>query len=490
MHFSQQTSHRPVWFWVAAYVTLWIIVSYGLDPTVPYDAVEALNWGKTGEWGAPKNPWLVGMLMYPVIAFPDLIAADFYWYFIHFTGIGIGMCGVWYLTHRLTQRSDYAWLALLSLNLSGIINFDLIPYNDNYILVTFWPWMLYFFVRAVYDNPAWWIGFALTSGLATMGKYSTLALTGMVFLFTLFVPKARESYRSPWFYAAIAIWFTLVIPNVIWLMNNDFAAFKWVDSQIKTGLTLKTTGSLFTVFYPLIIIAVIIRLKGGRFGWPKEQARRLINIMILAPLAVIYVWFTFHQGGRITEWLQPFVLLCIPALICSVVTPPVKPLKNVMNGLIVFAVIVITGYAAVMGFNIRDAGQKNIGMKTFTAEAESWWEQETGKPLKYTGGEYLHEWVTFYGKHQPETLQPWINEFGHDYRATNIYNLHITRDDIRRHGALLIGKINRTCADEPFTGALEDWPDLVIAKRKQVVYQSQPGAKEEVVCLGIVRPEQ
>ena len=56
-----------------------------------------------------------------------------------------------------------------------------------------------------------------------------------------------------------------------------------------------------------------------------------------------------------------FVLLCIPALICSVVTPPVKPLKNVMNGLIVFAVIVITGYAAVMGFNIRDAGQKISG---------------------------------------------------------------------------------------------------------------------------------
>ena len=88
-------------------------------------------------------------------------------------------------------------------------------------------------------------------------------------------------------------------------MNNDFAAFKWVDSQIKTGPTLKTTGSLFTVFYPLIIIAVIIRLKGGCFGWPEEQAKRLINIMILAPLAVIYVWFTFHQGGRITEWLQP-----------------------------------------------------------------------------------------------------------------------------------------------------------------------------------------
>ena len=29
---------------------------------------------------------------------------------------------------------------MLGLNLSGIINFDIIPYNDNYILVGCWPW--------------------------------------------------------------------------------------------------------------------------------------------------------------------------------------------------------------------------------------------------------------------------------------------------------------------------------------------------------------
>ena len=490
MHFSQQTSRRPLWFWIVGYTALWIMVSWYLDPTVPYDAVEALNWGKNGEWGSPKNPWLVGMLMYPVITFPDLIPADFYWYFIHFTGIGAGMAGVWYLTYRITQHLDYAWLALLSLNLSGIINFDLIPYNDNYILVAFWPWVLFFFVRAVYDNPTWWIGFALCSGLATMGKYSTLALVGMVFLFSLFVPKVRESYRSPWFYTAIALWLALVVPNLVWLMNNDFAAFKWVDSQIETGFTLKTTGSLVMVFYPLIIIAAMIKLRGGGFGWSKNQAVRLINILILAPLIFIWIWFTFHKGGRITEWLQPFVLLSIPALVCSVTAAPTRPLKNIMNALMVFAAVILAGYAAVMSFDIKGAGQKNTGLKTFTAEAENWWEKETGHPLKYTGGEYLHEWITFYGKHQPETIQPWINEYGHIYRATNIYNLHVTRDDIRHDGALLVGKVGHTCADESFINALEDWPDLIITQRREVIYQPQAGAKEQVVCLAIVPPGQ
>ncbi|TOL41086.1 hypothetical protein CGH97_26605, partial [Vibrio parahaemolyticus] len=69
----------------------------------------------------------------------------------------------------------------------------IIPYNDNYILVTLWPWTIYFFLRAVDDNLAWWLPFALFAGLATMGKYSTLALVGSVFLLTLFVKQVRQS---------------------------------------------------------------------------------------------------------------------------------------------------------------------------------------------------------------------------------------------------------------------------------------------------------
>ncbi len=56
-----------------------------------------------------------------------------------------------------------------------------------------------FLLRAVDDNPVWWLPFALFAGLATMGKYSTLALVGSVFLLTIFVKQVRQSYRHPVF---------------------------------------------------------------------------------------------------------------------------------------------------------------------------------------------------------------------------------------------------------------------------------------------------
>ncbi|MER1720984.1 glycosyltransferase, partial [Proteus terrae] len=82
----------------------------------------------------------------------------------------IGLLGVWNLAYKLTQNTNLAWFAMLALNLSGVINFDIIPYNDN---------------------QKYWIGFAITMGIATMGKYSSLAFIGSVFLSSLFVPKVR-----------------------------------------------------------------------------------------------------------------------------------------------------------------------------------------------------------------------------------------------------------------------------------------------------------
>lgn len=53
---------KPVYWWIIGYAVLWIIVSYLFDPTVPYDAVEAVNWGTNGGWGSPKTLGLLVLL--------------------------------------------------------------------------------------------------------------------------------------------------------------------------------------------------------------------------------------------------------------------------------------------------------------------------------------------------------------------------------------------------------------------------------------------
>nr|BET44742.1 MAG: hypothetical protein ACHINZ_4140 [Candidatus Aschnera chinzeii] len=145
MLLTYHNTHKYLFLWVLIYNILWIYVTYTLDPTVPYDAIEAINWGMNCEWGSSKNPWFVGVLMWFAIYFN--LSYSFYWYLIHFIGVAIGMIGVWFLSFLLTKNHELSWLALLMLNLSGIINIDIIPYNDNYILVALWPWILFFFYK-------------------------------------------------------------------------------------------------------------------------------------------------------------------------------------------------------------------------------------------------------------------------------------------------------------------------------------------------------
>ncbi|MDX8000755.1 glycosyltransferase family 39 protein [Xenorhabdus sp. Reich] len=486
MRFFDTSSYRmPLCLWITGYAVLWVIASYSLDPTVPYDAVEALNWGINGEWGSPKNPWLVGAIMLPAIHISN-ISLSFYWYFTHFVAIALGMLGVWQLAFRLTGKVTLAWLAMLTLNLSGIINFDIIPYNDNYLLVMLWPWALLFFLRAIDDNPKWWLAFALTTGLATMGKYSSLSIIGSVFLLSLFVPKVRRNYREPLFYLAIIIWFALVLPNLWWLVHNDFVAFKWVDSQIQKGFNLHTTRAVLSVFYPLIIVSVIIYLLGGRIGWPKQQSNVLVNIIILLPLLIIYGWFSFNQGGRMTEWVQPFMTVAPALLVGSITVYPRKSLQGTLRGLTVFGVLVLIGYTSVMMANVRDAGQKFVGIKTFTSQLDQRWNELYPTPLRYVGGEYLHQWLTFYSHYRPETIQPW--ELSND-APPNIYNRHIKESDIVESGVLLVGERDKSCEEEDFRQTLQEWLALMISHKEEFSFQAQPSAALQTVCVGFVAPE-
>ncbi len=484
MPLSSSNSKILLYLWVSIYAILWICGSYFLDPTVPYDAVEAVNWGMNGEWGSPKNPWFVGAVMWPAIYLN--LSYSFYWYFIHFVGIAIGMIGVWQLAYRLSHKIELAWFALLILNLSGIINFDIIPYNDNYILVTLWPWVLLFFLRAVYDHPKWWLAFALVSGLATMGKYSTLALVGTVFLLTLFVPKVRKSYQQPLFYIAIALWFALILPNLFWLLENDFSAFKWVDSQIEQGFNLHVVSSTLSVFYPLVIATIILYLLGGKIGWPKEQPNQLVNFILLLPLAVIFGWFLFHDGGRMTEWLQPFMMIAAPLFIGSISISPKKSLRKTFFGLIIIGGLIFLGYCLVLNYNIRGAGQKMIGIKALTAEGQQRWRQKYGQPLKYVGGEdNLYQWFIIYASDRPHTIQPWDSS---EDQPPNVYYRDITAETIKKHGALLLGRKGKDCSQENFTRMSKHWPQFTI-KKEAIIYQSEPNADPQSMCLGFIAPE-
>jgi 4-amino-4-deoxy-L-arabinose transferase-like glycosyltransferase len=472
-------SFRFVILWVSIYAIAWIMATVNLDPTVPYDAVEALNWAQNAEWGSPKNPWLVGLAMRPALLFSPHI----YWYLCHFLAIAVGMAGSWLLALRLSNSNRLAWFSLLTLNLSGIINFDIISYNDNYLLVMLWPWMMLCYWLAVTRHANWWLPFALIAGLASMAKYSSLILIGFIFLSTLVIPSFRRCYRQPVWYAALLLALMLIAPNLLWLWQHDFAAFRWVGSQMHSEINIGVLTCVLSVFYPLIISGALLWFGGIRFQWPRELASQALLAVYLIPLVLISVWFFFFSSGRLTEWLQPFFILA-PALMCACIRQPVFAIpRSRFTLLFSFALLVFVGYTGVMTSNVANAGQKMSGVIPFADKVNQLWRQQYATPLKYVGGGYLSEWLTFYVPSRPQTITRWNEKF-----HPNIYNSRLNHDQLRRYGAVLVGDLGVPCEAEKFAKVYSDWPDITITGKTQIQFQSDPSNKPRVLCLGFLAP--
>ncbi|VVE85638.1 glycosyltransferase [Pandoraea sputorum] len=483
--------YRAPLAFAAVFSLVWTLVSALLDPTVPYDAVEALNWARNAEWGTPKNPWLTGFAFWPALALSGA-AQSFYWYASHFVAVGIGLMGVWQLALRLTFRRDLAWLAMLSLNVSGVLNIDILPYNDSYLLVMLWPWMLYLLVRATFDTPAAWPLCAVAAGLAAMTKYSTFALIGTAFLLMLFSSEGRSRCRGPWFALGVTIFLVMVMPNAWWLAHHDFAAFRWVGDQIDERLNLRGLKAAICAFYPVAALALVLRLCGVRLRWPASpEARaplRLLVAVLLLPLVPILAYFTMFEGGRVTEWLQPFVVPA-PALLVAYVarTAPGRgiPLRRAITGFAGVAALVVVGYAVFLGANVKNAGQKFLGLKTLSAVLEQRWQDRYGAPLRYVGGHPLSHWLTFYVPGNPRLLAAWSNA-----TRPNLYTRGIDEARVRREGVLLVGTPGVRCADADFTSLLKPWPSLQVDATEDVLFSfhNKVGQTQTPLCVAMVAP--
>lgn len=470
--------------WVSLYALLWSVATLLLDPAVPYDAVEALNWAQNAQWGSPKNPWLVGMVWRPVVWFSG-IPLNAYWYITHFVAIAVGMGGSWFLAKTLSGSERLAWLALLTLNLSGLINFDIISYNDNYLLVMLWPWMLLFFYLAISRHCAWWIAFAIAAGLGTMAKYSTLAFVAGVFAATLIVPRLRVCYRQPLFYLALFTGIAMIAPNLVWLWQHDFAAFSWVDSQIKRQFNPEILITLLSIYYPLLFLGGILHHSQIPLRWPGDGDKRVLILVAVLPLAPIVLWFLFHDGGRLTEWLQPFFILAPALVVACAAAPHRQPARSALLALIGAAALILLGYTTVMVMNVENAGRKMSGVIPFSQQIERLWQQRYGTPLRLVGGIRLAEWLTFYAPSRPKIITPWDNK-----TKPNIYNTDISRGEIERSGALLIGLPNNGCTVASFTRVLEPWPTLSLDAIEETLYQEDERQGTKALCVGFIRPQE
>ena len=476
-----------LWCYVSAYVLAWTGLTFVANTSVPAgDAIEAFNWAANLDWGTPRSGWLVGLAMSPALFFESIAARSLYWYFSHFFGVGVGMVGVWKLALRLTSSTQLAWLAVLALHLSVAISTDAQNQNDNYLLIMLWPWMFYFFIRAGFDNSRFWLPFAVTAGLATMAKYSTLAFVWSVFALTLISPPLRRTYRQPAIYLAISLFFLMVVPNIFWLWQHDFVAIHWFSDDAQNRFAPSSVLAVTVTFVNVLVPLLLLWLAGIRFRWPQSQASRSAIICMLLPLALIIPYLVFYptrNSSRVAEWLRPFCILAPPLFVACISDIPNSVFRKIFASLAGIGCMIFIGYAAAKDANFRNSYYRGNGAAVVGAKAQELWHIRYNSRLSYVAGSDTAKTTTFYASDFPALLQSWS-----DIDQPNIFTGHLRATEVRRRGALLIGNPGIPCAGADFSRTIKAWPKMHIDESKEITFADAPFGPVQILCLAFVAP--
>ena len=479
---------RILWCYIGVYVFAWTVLTFVANTNVPGgDAVEAFNWAANLDWGTPRSGWLVGLAMYPALLFKSIVARSLYWYFVHFVGVGVGMVGVWKLALRLTNSTQLAWLAVLALHLNVAISTDAQNQNDNYLLIMLWPWLFYFFIRAAFDNSRFWLPFAVTAGLATMAKYSTLAFVWSVFVLTLISPPLRRTYRQPSIYLAIALFFLMVAPNIVWLWQHDFVAIHWFSDDAQKGFAPSTILAIVITFINVLMPLLVLRLMGIKFGWPSSQAARSAIVCMLLPLALIVAYLIFYSTSnpsRVAEWLRPFSILGPPLFVACIFNIPNSAFRKIFVSLAGIGCMMFIGYATAKGTNFRNSYYRGSGAAVVGAKAQDLWHIRYNSPLSYVGGSYIANMTTFYASDFPALLQSWSNA-----EQPNMFTRNLSAAEVRQRGTLLIENLGVPCAEADFSRTLKSWPGMRIDSLEEITFTDSPSGPLQPLCLAFVAPQ-
>ena len=185
---------------------------------------------------------------------------------------------------RLAQFTAALAVALSPLPLFSGTEFQYTSFD-----ILWWVLSAYFIVRVIHtEDPRWWIAVGAAVGLGLNTKYSIVFYIAGILLGLALTP-ARRNFRSPWFWAGIALALLMFLPNFLWLVHHDFISYKFLQSiharDVGQG---RADGFLKGQFLICANLAAVPLWLTGLAGFLLNRRYRMLAFMYLVPLALFF----------------------------------------------------------------------------------------------------------------------------------------------------------------------------------------------------------
>lgn len=393
--------------------------TFGGNPNLHGDSLEAFTWGQEFQLGYYKHPpfwaWVAGLWFK---LFPH---KDWAFYLLSELNAALGILGAWAFIGKITK--DPARLAATALLLlTSFYTFNALRFNANTMQLSLWPWAMYALLHSIERRTVWsGVLFGAIAAAAMLSKYYAGVLLLSCFVASLVHPRARAYYRSfaPW--VAGGTFVLLLLPHLVWLVQNDFLPFTYAAAQTEyikkkffytTGGFLVACAAFHAVSFGLVAAVRFFAGKDVCQDIVAPAERRFALVLGLLPFVLTLL--VSLAGGRVTpNYVLPIFSLS-PLLMLMLIRPDLRLVARLSSGLAVLAAVACLAASPLL-YRLP-TNESLLPRDEIVAPSLDAWAKASSGPLRLVAGtQPFSEALAFYAPgrvaHFPELSfkdSPWV----------------------------------------------------------------------------------
>lgn len=426
------------------HLIVWSVLSL-VRQILPIDALECVYWGGLFDFGTNKHPPLAGWISYFIYSMFG--KNDLSIYLLGQVSIIIGFIYL-YKLGKLFLSKMASLLAVMIMEACFVYTYMGIydGFNPNFLLLTFFPMITYYFYKSVYKESLWnWIKLGVLVGLSFLAKYQTLMLFIPLFVFLIVTSTGRKQFKKKGLYIAALIAFIIVLPHIIWLVKHDFFSLNYFiicEDRYATfyhGCLKYIWSPLVFLFNQIIAISGVVFIYFTALWFSKEKILKLENrnsedkkFLFLSGVAPIFLQTLngFSGNYMIPQW--GYSLLFMSGILLFYFFP-FKLSEKVIKYMIfwTFTAMFITLIVLSIIFSTEKNFANRFCVKQVTDNLEQIYKKETGSQIKYIGGFIeLSIPISHYNSGKYTVV---LNTYQHP-------NIWVENEDLRKSGVIILGR--------------------------------------------------
>ena len=435
MNIYKNNINKIFYIFLIIHLIVWTLIPTFTNHNLPLDTIEALAWGSNLDWGFNKHPPASAFF---VEVFYNIFGnKDWAYYFLSQIFVIFSFFIVWKFSYDLLSNKYFALLSVLLLEAIYYFNFTSPEFNVNICQLPFWSLTVYYSWK-IYSEKKIELKECLLlgifAGIGFLSKYLFIYLLisiKFLFLYSIFIKKDMK-YQPKYLLPSI-VFLIILIPHLIWLMNNDYITLTY--GIHRTGLNELSITDHFK--YPIIFVGkqigilipffILIFLLISKFKFNlKFNDKKLLFLLGINLLPIIFIFLTsLILGAKIrTMWMTPFYLF-MGTLFIYIFQNQIntKRIKNFYKVLIFLFLLSPISYAYI---SIDQTNKRtDYPGKEIANKVQEKWSQEFNLPINVVLGD---EWNAGNLSYHLKSRPIWEGEL--EKSKLDSYNMFLCIDDI------------------------------------------------------------